>query len=390
MVSGRALRAVAVAVAAAVVASCSSATPPSTKQRSKEFFSEAEYGPASPRVIAAGLPVPKGGGRKMLGEPYRVAGKTYIPRDNPDYSATGLASWYGEAFHGRLTANGEIYDVHGLTAAHPTMPLPSYARVTNLANGRSIIVRVNDRGPFHRNRVIDVSKAVADILDFRARGTAKVKVDYVGPAQMDGLDHERLMASYRERGSGGGDAFGGNVMLAAAAPAPRLRPAIETYQPVQPAYAEPMLLPSANDPLAPLIMRTGFASGYAAQPERTGAQIAADAFARSAFAPDDDLQTALDRAAARKAHELGLGAPMGAAAVPEGRAVVQLGTFADPANAIRVAEAFARYGHAESVETVVKGRQFSVVRVILGPSVGAEAVITAASRAGLPGAFLTH
>ena len=99
-----------------------------------------------------------------------------------------MASWYGAAFHGRRTANGEVYDMASLSAAHPTMPLPSYARVTNLGNGYSVIVRVNDRGPYHAGRVMDVSSRVADVLDMKAMGTARVKVDYVGAAPMEGSD----------------------------------------------------------------------------------------------------------------------------------------------------------------------------------------------------------
>jgi rare lipoprotein A len=112
-----------------------------------------------------------------------------------------MASWYGAAFHGRRTANGEVYDMASLTAAHPTMPLPSYARVTNLGNGYSIIVRVNDRGPYHAGRVMDVSSRVADVLDMKAMGTARVKVDYVGPAPIEGSDDSQLLASLRTDGS---------------------------------------------------------------------------------------------------------------------------------------------------------------------------------------------
>ena len=136
-----------------------------------------------------------------MGEPYRVAGKTYIPQDNPvGYTATGSASWYGNNFHGRKTANGEVYDMHDLSAAHPTLPLPSYVRVTNLANGRSVMVRVNDRGPFTHNRVIDVSSQAASMLDFKRAGTAKVQVEYIGRARLDGKDDDMLMASYRGPG----------------------------------------------------------------------------------------------------------------------------------------------------------------------------------------------
>ena len=120
---------------------------------------------ASPRVIADGQPVPKGGGTSMVGKPYTIGGRVYYPSERP-YSAVGLASWYGSDFHGRRTANGEIFDRMSISAAHPTMPLPSYARVTNLRNNRSMIVRVNDRGPYHADRVMDVSEQVAEALEF--------------------------------------------------------------------------------------------------------------------------------------------------------------------------------------------------------------------------------
>ena len=167
---------VAIAVGAAgLLASCSFA--PSEKPQTKEYFSPLIFGAASPKVIDNDhAPVPKGGGRRMVGKPYQVAGKTYVPREAEDYSAKGVASWYGRAFHGRQTANGEVYDVAGLTAAHKTLPLPSYARVTNLDNGRSVIVRVNDRGPFHGDRLIDLSYAAAKKLGYQSRGTARVEV----------------------------------------------------------------------------------------------------------------------------------------------------------------------------------------------------------------------
>ena len=152
-------------------------------------------------MIADGEPVPHGGGQYLVGRPYTVAGHRYYPGVDPSYSAVGMASWYGAAFHGRRTANGEVYDMASLSAAHPTMPLPSYARVTNLENGYSVIVRVNDRGPYHAGRVMDVSSRVADVLDMKAMGTAKVKVDYVGPAPIEGSDDSQLLASLRTDGS---------------------------------------------------------------------------------------------------------------------------------------------------------------------------------------------
>jgi rare lipoprotein A len=159
---------------------------------------DSRYGvSASPRVVEDGDPVPKGGGTYRVGQPYVVGGKTYVPEYNPNYQATGLASWYGEDFHGRLTANHEVFDLNGISAAHPTMPLPSYARVTNLSNGRSLIVRVNDRGPYHGNRIIDVSGKAAHLLGFHASGTAWVKVEYVGKAPIEGSDDRILAATLR-------------------------------------------------------------------------------------------------------------------------------------------------------------------------------------------------
>ncbi len=166
---------------------------------SKEYFPSSVYGAASPRVVADGEPVPRGGGMYMVGKPYTIAGQTYYPSEK-HYAAIGLASWYGDAFHGRRTANGEVYDRNSVSAAHPTMPLPSYARVTNLRNNYSMIVRVNDRGPFAGHRIMDVSRKTAEALDFRRTGTTRVKVEYVGAASLDGSDDQKLLATLRSDG----------------------------------------------------------------------------------------------------------------------------------------------------------------------------------------------
>ena len=194
--------AVSLGVAALALAGC--APPPAphvSYSHGQEYFAQGKYGHASPKVVADGERVPRGGGQYLVGHPYTVAGRRYYPAENPSYSAVGMASWYGAAFHGRRTANGEVYDMASLSAAHPTMPLPSYARVTNLENGYSVVVRVNDRGPYHSGRVMDVSSRVADVLDMKAMGTAKVKVDYVGPAPLEGSDDSQLLASLRTDGS---------------------------------------------------------------------------------------------------------------------------------------------------------------------------------------------
>jgi len=199
-----------------------------------------KYGVApSPKVVADGQPVPKGGGRQMVGKPYTVAGRTYVPNETPR-PVEGLASWYGPSFHGRLTANGEVFDRDSIAAAHTTMPLPSYARVTNLQNGHSMIVRVNDRGPFHGNRVIDVSERAAAALGFRQAGTARVRVEYVGRASTNGSDDRILLASLRTDGQPATLTNTGPTMIAEAAPqpnAPRQAIALRTYEPDTALYA---------------------------------------------------------------------------------------------------------------------------------------------------------
>jgi rare lipoprotein A len=148
-------------------------------------------------VVAFGEPVPKGGGTYRVGKPYTVGGRVYVPEEDVNYREEGLASWYGDDFHGRQTANGEVFDMGSLTAAHPTLPMPCYARVTNLGNGKSLIVRVNDRGPYHGSRLIDVSNKAAELLEFKGNGVARVRVEYVGRAPLEGSDDRQLIATLR-------------------------------------------------------------------------------------------------------------------------------------------------------------------------------------------------
>jgi rare lipoprotein A len=187
----RAARGAAAVVTCLVLANCAS---------SDKFAKRVDpkYGvSSSPRVVALGDPVPKGGGTYRVGKPYTVAGRVYVPEEDPNYRAEGMASWYGDDFHGRLTANGEVFDMTSLTAAHPTLPIPSYARVTNVRNGKSLIVRVNDRGPYHGDRLIDVSNKAAELLEFRSNGVARVRVEYVGRAPLEGSDDRQLVATLR-------------------------------------------------------------------------------------------------------------------------------------------------------------------------------------------------
>jgi rare lipoprotein A len=135
---------------------------------------------------AGGPPKATTQGAYKVGAPYQVAGIWYVPKEDPNYDQTGIASWYGDAFHMKATANGEVFDMNAVTAAHTTLPLPSMVEVTNLDNGRKLMVRVNDRGPFVGNRIIDLSRAAAQELGYDRAGLANVRVRYVGPAPLTG------------------------------------------------------------------------------------------------------------------------------------------------------------------------------------------------------------
>jgi rare lipoprotein A len=129
-----------------------------------------------------------GGGGYKLGKPHSIGGVWYVPREEPNYDRTGVGSWYGVDFHGKATANGEVYNMDALTAAHPTLPIPSYVTVTNLANNRTVLVRVNDRGPYVGGRMIDLSRAAARALGYETNGTAQLRVQYAGRAPLNGDD----------------------------------------------------------------------------------------------------------------------------------------------------------------------------------------------------------
>ncbi|MBA9065248.1 rare lipoprotein A [Methylobacterium fujisawaense] len=243
-----ALRLMAVSGVALATANC--ATSPQQKLAAGNGI-DPKYGvKASPRLYNEGDVIPKGGGRRYTGKPYVVAGQTYVPKENPNgYVREGLASWYGSAFHGRMTANGEVFDRHSIAAAHPTLPLPSYARVTNLDNGYSMVVRVNDRGPYHAGRVMDVSEEAADALGFHRKGTAHVRVEYVGKASVAGSDDRKLLASLRTDGRPAGRS---TVMMADLGPTEdterytRSAPAPLAFRPAQDSASEPAETPAAR------------------------------------------------------------------------------------------------------------------------------------------------
>jgi rare lipoprotein A len=274
--SGRIARAGAVA-ACVVLAGCGG---------SDKYASVGEPQP----LVAPDEPVAKGGGSYRLGKPYWVGGRPYFPSDNPNYRAEGIASWYGPDFHQRRTANGETFDMHAISAAHPTLPMPSYVRVSNLANGRSLIVRVNDRGPFKGNRVIDVSGKAAELLGFRQNGLAQVRVEYVGRAAVHGSDDRMLMATLRQ---GEPAPAPSNVMVAGARP---LVPEVKT--PVQ--MAREPAGTSSRHPAAAL-------AGKAREPYRRDAMtLAADPASRPS-----GLRGALPEASTAYAQEGGPGEGLG-------------------------------------------------------------------------------
>ena len=249
----------------------------------------------SPRVVADGTSVPKGGGTYRVGKPYVVAGRTYVPEENVSYRAEGMASWYGDDFHGRLTANGEVYDMNSISAAHPTLPMPCYVRVTNLANKKSIVVRVNDRGPFAANRVIDLSVRTAKLLEFHSRGLARVRVEYVGRAPLEGSDDRQLVATLRD---GEAAPAPSQVRVASAKPfLPEQKPAIAESEDRMPNLPEISAQASSRDgePDLPRLGRTAPArnarvEAMALPPASAGYEPTTDAPRRSvspvsAFAP---------------------------------------------------------------------------------------------------------
>ncbi|CAM5398031.1 rare lipoprotein A [Aquamicrobium terrae] len=347
-----------VVVSAGLLAACASPEPRATvvKKRSKEYFAESEYGvKASPRV-ATGRKIPRGGGRDQLGKPYQVRGKWYYPKEDKRYAKVGSASWYGDAFHGRLTANGEVYDTAHLTAAHPTMPLPSYARVTNLANGSSVIVRVNDRGPYHEGRIIDLSQRAAEMLDYANVGTAKVKVEYVGRAPLDGDDDRYLMASYRPGNRAPDPSVGlpTGVMIAMNGSTPSARPApmpmpfppqmlaeAPAVQPVLSAQAPSFdgialpefgpIVPQRPDLALPSQVPFAIASLSYADERVQSAARAFDAFEKAGQVNPDDLANAWKRANP-------------AAAAAYSGDYVAAGSYADAAQARAIAAQLAGFG----------------------------------------------
>jgi rare lipoprotein A len=325
----------------------------------RSAFTSREFGvPVSRRVTNNPNP-PHGGGIAMVGQPYVVHGLRYTPKANPvGYNVTGIASYYGWDFHGRLTANGEIFSANAITAGSPDLPLPCYARVTNLENGRSMLVRFNDRGPYMSGRVADLSQRTAQLLGFEGAGTAKVRIQYVGAAPLNGDDTRYLMASLNQSGP----AFGAVTRLASV-DADQIRPL-----PVpQPMGGRPATRTAKNPE-----MRSVLAAVDSLSYANTGDNAADPASAASA----------VDAMAAGVAM-----ADMNAASddATDPAISLQLGVFSDPAVARSTAMQFAVLGAVDE-DSVTDGDGQSATRLTLSrlkPGVEHQDVVDLVHKLGL-------
>lgn len=224
-------------------------------------------------------PATAGAGGYKVGKPYQVGGVWYVPREQPNYDEVGIASWYGDAFHLKATANGEIFDMNAVTAAHTTLPLPSIVEVTNLENGRKIRVRVNDRGPFVGNRIIDLSREAARQLGFERAGIARVRVRYIGPAPLLDRDAGVRYASAPVRP----DRTPTPAPARAARPQqPAVTEVVSRFPSPEPITAAPLAAPPARPAPAPMLASAApsafrIQAGAFANPgnaERAAAQLA--------------------------------------------------------------------------------------------------------------------
>jgi rare lipoprotein A len=335
-------------VIAPVLAACSGGGVGSSGVK-RSAFTEREFGvKSSPRVTKAKYP-PRGGGRELPLRPYTVRGVTYEPVAGPGYVATGRASWYGQDFHGRRTANGEIFGAYYLTAASPVLPIPSYARVTNLENGRSVMVRINDRGPYISGRVIDLSYQAAEILGYRAKGSAKVEVKYVGPAPLHGDDNKMLMASVNRETRA--EQQGDTMIAMAPTPIPRVSSG-----------------PTSRDPLSGgLIGDIINLFGYA-ETDVSAAVAATEAMAGQAPALDE-WRDSVDADALK--------------------VKVLLGIFEDQAAAATVADSFAMLGAVDEQTLDIGGNPATRLTLThLKPGVARADVVSLARQLGLSGVSL--
>jgi len=284
-----------------------------------------------------------------VGEPYKIKGIWYYPKEDYSYDETGIASWYGDDFHSKYTANGEIFNKNELTAAHATLPLPSLARVTNLENGRSLVVRVNDRGPFSGARIIDVSQRAAQLLGFEEQGTAKVRVQVLA-------DESKAIADAMRR-------YGGlapeSVKIAAAekaSPAPVLPVSTQPLEPVAPVAEERSASAAASGPQ----------KQAEAEPPLPATRAQAAAM----------LQTIHPLPEVKQLPVTG-----------QNRIFVQAGAFTKHDNALRLKQKLAHVGNINISSASVNGVQYYRVRI--GPAANvpeADTLLGKVKKAGAPAA----
>lgn len=338
--------------AAALTTACSSDPSPSSLTGvSRSVFSEDEYGVSSSPRVATDY-VAKGGGTFKLGAPYKVAGRWYVPAENPNYDEYGVASWYGADFHGRRTANGEVFDAKAMTAAHPTLPLPCYAYVTNLDNGKTVLVRVNDRGPYVNDRLIDMSYAAAKELGYVGRGRARVRVRYAGLAPLNGDDTRERQFLASQQGRQG--------------PGQQVPPAREYASAEEGTRGLP---PDSSDRWSPIDYRAGLAGKPVPQPP--AAAMRSRAFVQTASLSSPDVGGG--RMSLSSPQPFSAPQPFAAAqgdsaaeSFDSGRTYVQVGIFRDRSNAERLRRELGSLGPVE-VAPLQVGEGQEVYRVRVGP-----------------------
>ncbi|GJL84772.1 MAG: hypothetical protein DHS20C02_05470 [Micavibrio sp.] len=288
--------------------------------------------------VAKKIPDVASEGNFKVGSPYKVMGQWYQPQEDYSYVETGIASWYGPGFHGKKTANGETFNMNELTAAHKTLQLPSLVRVTNLENGRSVVVRVNDRGPFKRGRIIDMSKRGAELLDFKNSGVAKVRVQVLA-------EESKKIANAARRGENTrGYEVAINKQTSKRRPAPAsTQPAVERGQPRE-IYQEASL---QSKPVERAMLPPPDVPGHTTR--------------EGIFYPDQIVEQA---------------------PVSNTNMYVQAGAFADRANAQKLAQKLAPFGKAKVYPANVNGQQFFRVRIPASDVQSADAILSRLANAG--------
>ncbi|MGH6933665.1 MAG: septal ring lytic transglycosylase RlpA family protein [Dongiaceae bacterium] len=296
---------------------------------------------ADRKPIATKAPSTIGQGGYKVGQPYQIGGIWYYPAVDYGYAETGIASWYGPGFDGKATANGEIYDMNQLTAAHRTLPLPSMVRVTNLENGRQLALRVNDRGPFAHSRIIDVSRRASQLLGFEKMGTARVRVEIMA-------DESRELALQA----------GGQSQVAAAPPAPGTPSSATIVAAPTADVAMEALPPPPGATAAPASATTSKKVAVAAAPELVG----------GGPVPDGKVTVV---------------------AVRNTTMYIQAGAFISQANARRLQKKLAPFAHSQVIPAIVGSQKY--YRVRLGPIASlaeADQVLARVVAAGHPEAKL--